>query len=98
MNEEIKAIEVEEETVDTTEVAEMAETKESKIKSFGSKVKNGLKKNGKKIATGVVIGAVGLVAYALGASSKITDDEYDDNVIDGEAVEVTDDEVSEEES
>lgn len=97
MNEKIKAIEVEEETVDATEVA-IEETKESKIKSFGSKVKNGLKKNGKKIVVGATIGLVGLVAYALGASSKISDDEYDDNVIDGEAVEVTDDEVSEEES
>lgn len=92
MNEKIKAIETEAtEVIETTE-----ENKESKIKELGSKVKDGLKKNSKKIAATAVIGIVGVLAYALGASSKITDEEYDDDVIDGEAVEADSNDNSEE--
>lgn len=55
-------------------------TEEKKPEGFFAKVGAAIKKHGKKIATVVGIGAVGVVAYALGRNSAVADSEgcYDD--------------------
>lgn len=66
--EEIKNVKAEEKH---TEVID--EVKESKGKKFISKVKAGIKKNGKKIACGAAIVAVVLVGCAIGAKRTCSD-------------------------
>lgn len=66
--EEIKNVKAEEET---TKVAD--EVKESKGKKFISKVKAGIKKNGKKVACCAAIVAVVLVGCAIGAKRTCSD-------------------------
>ena len=67
----IDVVENEEITVNVVE-------KNSKLKEFGSKVKNGVQKHGKKVLKGaVVIGATGL-GFALGSKfGKKDSDDYD---------------------
>lgn len=62
MSEEMKNVEFEE--VETEEV------KESKIKSFTTKVGNGMKKHGKKVAVIAAGAAIGFIGYALGSKHK----------------------------
>lgn len=76
---------MEENKVMTNENAQATEeVKESKVKSFGSKVWNGTKKHGKKIAGVIALVIAGGIGYAVGAKSK--DDDYDyevgDDVVD----------------
>lgn len=66
--EEIKNVKAEEET---TKVVD--EVKESKGKKFISKVKSGIKKNGKKVACCAAIVAVVLVGCAIGAKRTCSD-------------------------
>ena len=42
------------------------QVQESKLENFGTKVKTGVKKHGKKVATIVGLGIVGALGYALG--------------------------------
>ena len=82
-----------EETVE--EVVE--EVKESKVKKVLTKGVDLAKKHGKKIGTGVAIGAVGLVGYALGKkSSDCDEDDYDGtDAIDVDYFEVKEESVEE---
>ena len=66
--EEIKNVKAEEKQ---TEVID--EVKESKSKKFISKVKAGIKKNGKKIACGAAIVACVLVGYTIGTKCMCSD-------------------------
>lgn len=66
--EEIKNVKAEEKQ---TEVID--EVKESKGKKFISKVKAGIKKNGKKIACGAAIAAGVLVGYTIGTKRTLLD-------------------------
>lgn len=54
---------------------------------FITKVGNGIKKHGKKLLVGAVVGAVGLVAFALGRKTG-KDDDFD--YIELESDDVTD--------
>lgn len=85
MSEEMKNVEFEE--VETEEV------KESKIKSFTTKVGNGLKKHGKKVAVIAAGAAIGFIGYALGSKHK----SGDSDTVEGDCYEVdtdsSDDEV-----
>lgn len=80
---------------ETVEVMEEEEVKESKFKNALNKGLDFTKKHGKKIVTGVAVGAVGLVGYALGKKNSDDDDYYDD--YDGsEAIDVDYSEVKDE--
>lgn len=85
MSEEMKNVEIEE--VETEEV------KESKIKGLTTKVGNGLKKHGKKVAVIAAGAAIGFIGYALGKKHK----SGDSNTVEGDYYEVdtdsSDDEV-----
>ena len=85
----VKAEEIETEVID--------EVNESKGKKFISKVKAGIKKNGKKVACGAAIIAGVLVCYAIGTKLN---GPYVDDVIDPEddydVPELTDDPSTEE--
>ena len=76
---------MEENKVMTNENAQATEeVKESKLKVFGSKVKGGVQKHGKKVLKGIALVGVGALGYMLGARSK-GDDDYDyevDDVVD----------------
>ena len=76
MIEEIKKENIEE-TVDAVEV------KEVEVEKFVDKVKNGLKKHGKKIAAIAIVGAVGVIGYAIGHKAKPDEvSEVVNNVVD----------------
>lgn len=69
------------EEIETVVEEEVMET-ETKQK-FGSKIVGFGKKHGKKIVTGVVVAAVGLVGYALGQKkSDCEEEEYFDEEAD----------------
>lgn len=78
---EIKAEEVKEVEVTTEENTEIEvaieEVKESKLKTFGTKVKSGLQKHGKNIAKGAVIGLGLVAAYAIGSRAGSNDEDSD---------------------
>ena len=101
---EIKNEEVVEEVIDEEiEFDETEELEESKLKTWGLKVKQGLKTHGKKIAVGAIFGVGMLVGVAI--SHKGNDDEDDsyseDNIFDVDYTEVdnsTDDETEETEN
>ena len=79
----------EEKTIDV-EVEEFIE--EEKSEGLLTKAAKGLKKHGKKIAAVAVVGAVGLIGYALGSKSKIVDSDAAGEIIDdviSEDIEVT---------
>lgn len=64
-----------------TNVEVVAEAKESKIKTFASKIKSKL--TVKNIAKVAIVGAVGVAGYVLGAKSKSNSNaESDLNVVD----------------
>lgn len=78
MSKEIKKVE-EIENV-TEEEVEVTETKQK----FGSKIVGWGKKHGKKIVTGVVIAAVGVLGYALGKKDAGEGEEYFEDEVDSE--------------
>lgn len=68
--------------INEEEITMEAEVQETKTEGFMSKVVGGVKKHGKTILKGVVIGAVGLLAYGIGKKSgKI---EVYEDYVDGE--------------
>ena len=92
---EIKNGEVIQEAFDMDELDEMLENeevKESKLKTFGLRAKNGFKKHKKKIVAGAIFG-LGILA-GVGISNRGNDDEddsySDDNIFDADYTEVTD--------
>lgn len=93
---EIKNGEVIQEAFDMDELDEMLEdeeVKESKLKTFGLKAKNGFKKHKKKIVAGAIFGLGILAGVAI--SNRGNDDEddsySDDNIFDADYTEVIDD-------
>ena len=92
---EIKNGEVTEEVFDMDELDEMLEDeemKESKLKTFGLRAKNGLKKHKKKIVAGAIFGLGILAGVAISnRGNDDGDDSYsDDNIFDADYTEVTD--------
>lgn len=92
---EIKNGEVIQEASDMDELDEMLEDeemKESKLKTFGLRAKNGFKKHKKKIVAGAIFGLgvfAGVVISNRGNDDE--DDSYsDDNIFDADYTEVTD--------
>ena len=92
---EIKNGEVIQEEFDMDELDEMLEdeeVKESKLKTFGLRAKNGFKKHKKKIVAGAIFGLGILAGVAI--SNRGNDDEddsySDDNIFDADYTEVTD--------
>lgn len=92
---EIKNGEVTEEVFDMDELDEMLEdeeVKESKLKTFGLRAKNGFKKHKKKIVAGAIFGLGVFAGVAI--SNRGNDDEddsySDDNIFDADYTEVTD--------
>lgn len=83
-----KVIDVEENEIN--EVEEIEETKLEKIKN--SKPVTFMKKHGKKIAVGAVIGAAFLIGRALGAKEESDYGEYDDS--DDDVIELDHDDYS----
>lgn len=90
---EIKNGEVTEEVFDMDELDEMLEDeemKESKLKTFGLRAKNGFKKHKKKIVAGAIFGLGILASVAI--SNRGNDDEddsySDDNIFDADYTEV----------
>lgn len=72
------------------EIEEVKLIEVSKAERFKMKAKAGLKKYGKKVATIVAIGTVGLVGYAIGKKSEDKDSyEFDDDIVDGDYTELT---------
>ena len=90
---EIKNGEVTEEVFDMDELDEMLEDeemKESKLKTFGLRAKNGFKKHKKKIVAGAIFG-LGILAGVAISNRGNDDDSYsDDNIFDADYTEVTD--------
>lgn len=90
--EEIKNGEVIQEAFDMDEMLEDEEVKESKLKTFGLRAKNGFKKHKKKIVAGAIFGLGILAGVAI--SNRGNDDEddsySDDNIFDADYTEVTD--------
>lgn len=71
---------------------EVVDVEEETKEGFVTKAKAGIKKHGKKIAAVAVVGAVGLIGYALGSKSKIVDSDAAGEIIDdviSEDIEVT---------
>lgn len=91
---EIKNGEVTEEVFDMDELDEMLEdeeVKESKLKTFGLRVKNGLKKHKKKIVAGAIFGLGVFAGVAINNRGNDDEDSYsDDNIFDADYTEVTD--------
>lgn len=91
---EIKNGEVTEEVFDMDELDEMLEDeemKESKLKTFGLRAKNGFKKHKKKIVAGAIFGLGILAGIAISNRGNDNDDSYsDDNIFDADYTEVTD--------
>ena len=59
-------------------IEEATEVKESKIKNFGSKVVNGVKKHGKAILMIGLAGLAGAAGYALGHKALNGDSDVED--------------------
>lgn len=73
----------------TEEVVDAEGVKEVEAEKFVDKVKTGLKKHGKKIAAVAIVGAVGVIGYAIG--HKVKPDEVSEvvnNVVDNVIPEV----------
>ena len=91
---EIKNGEVTEEVFDMDELDEMLEdeeVKESKLKTFGLRAKNGFKKHKKKIVAGAIFGLGIFAGIAISNRGNDNDDSYsDDNIFDADYTEVTD--------
>ena len=62
------------------EANETEVTKESKAKTFGSKIKSGFKKHGKKVGAVALTATVGLIGYMIGSHKNKDNDDF---VIDG---------------
>ena len=93
---EIKNGEVTEEAFDMCgfdKLFEDEEMKESKLKTFGLRAKNGFKKHKKKIVAGAIFGLGILAGVAISnrGNDDDEDDSYsDDNIFDADYTEVTD--------
>lgn len=91
---EIKNGEVVQEVFDMDELDEMLEDeemKESKLKTFGLRAKNGFKKHKKKIVAGAIFGLGILAGVAISNRGNDDEDSYsDDNIFDADYTEVTD--------
>lgn len=91
---EIKNGEVIQEEFDMDELDEMLEdeeVKESKLKTFGLRAKNGFKKHKKKIVAGAIFGLGIFAGIAISNRGNDNDDSYsDDNIFDADYTEVTD--------
>lgn len=91
---EIKNGEVVQEVFDMDELDEMLEDeemKESKLKTFGLRAKNGFKKHKKKIVAGAIFGLGILAGVAINNRGNDDEDSYsDDNIFDADYTEVTD--------
>lgn len=91
---EIKNGEVIQEAFDMDELDEMLEdeeAKESKLKTFGLRAKNGFKKHKKKIVAGAIFGLGILAGVAISNRGNDDEDSYsDDNIFDADYTEVTD--------
>lgn len=90
---EIKNGEVVQEVFDMDELDEMLEDeemKESKLKTFGLRAKNGFKKHKKKIVAGAIFGLGILAGVAISnRGNDDGDDSYsDDNILDVDYMEV----------
>ena len=97
-NGEVNTEETLEEVIDMDELEEKME--ESKLKTFGLKAKNGLKKHKKKIVAGAIFGFGILAGVAI--SNRGNDDEDDsyseDNIFDVDYTEVDVDDSTDDES
>lgn len=91
---EIKNGEVIQEAFDMDELDEMLEdeeVKESKLKTFGLRAKNGFKKHKKKIVAGAIFGLGVFAGVAISNRGNNDEDSYsDDNIFDADYTEVTD--------
>ena len=91
---EIKNGEVIQEAFDIDELDEMLEdeeVKESKLKTFGLRAKNGFKKHKKKIVAGAIFGLGVFAGVAISNRGNNDEDSYsDDNIFDADYTEVTD--------
>lgn len=91
---EIKNGEVIQEAFDMGELDEMLEdeeVKESKLKTFGLRAKNGFKKHKKKIVAGAIFGLGVFAGVAISNRGNNDEDSYsDDNIFDADYTEVTD--------
>lgn len=91
---EIKNGEVIQEAFDMDELDEMLEdeeAKESKLKTFGLRAKNGFKKHKKKIVAGMIFGLGVFAGVAISNRGNDDEDSYsDDNIFDADYTEVTD--------
>lgn len=91
---EIKNGEVIQEAFDMDELDEMLEdeeVKESKLKTFGLRAKNGFKKHKKKIVAGAIFGLGVFAGVAISNRGNGDEDSYsDDNIFDADYTEVTD--------
>jgi hypothetical protein len=91
---EIKNGEVIQEAFDMDELDEMLEdeeVKESKLKTFGLRAKNGFKKHKKKIVAGAIFGLGVFAGVAISNRGNDDEDSYsDDNIFDADYTEVTD--------
>lgn len=89
---EIKNGEVTEEVFDMDELDEMLEDeemKESKLKTFGLRAKNGFKKHKKKIVAGAIFGLGVFAGVAISNRGNDDEDSYsDDNIFDADYTEV----------
>lgn len=74
--------------VKNTEVNEGVEVEMTKSNEFITKVGNGIKKHGKKLLAGAIVGAVGLVGFMLGRKTGKDDEDFD--YIELESDDVTD--------
>lgn len=73
------------------EILEDEEVKESKLKTFGLRAKNGFKKHKKKIVAGAIFGLGIFAGIAISNRGNDNDDSYsDDNIFDADYTEVTD--------
>lgn len=91
---EIKNGEVIQEAFDMDELDEMLEdeeVKESKLKTFGLRAKNGFKKHKKKIVAGAIFGLGVFAGVTISNRGNDDEDSYsDDNIFDADYTEVTD--------
>ena len=84
------------EEVTMEELEEVCEPEEEVKEGLLTKVKNGFKKHGKKVAVGAAVAVAGVVGYMLGSKSEYDSDyidSYDPELLkadsDSDSVEVT---------
>ena len=82
------------EEVTMEELEEVCEPEEEVKEGLLTKVKNGFKKHGKKVAVGAAVAVAGVVGYMLGSKSECDSDyidSYDPELLeaDSDSVEVT---------